>query len=143
MAAMFAGLSTKVLSSPWGASYGPSDQVCRQTDEPYEPIRMRCVFVSRSLDAYVPQCAGDPRRWELEVGSFPVWASAIAACKRCPILAACRAALEGEPEPPSAVIWAGIAFGERRQILSTRGLQRRSERLRDRARSTSSQEAAA
>lgn len=93
----------------------------------------------------VPPCVSDPTGWDLEFGSFLTWAGSIAACQRCPLLAACRADLEALPERPIGLIWAGVAFGERRQVLSLSGLQRRSDRRRNRVAvsSTSSPGAAA
>lgn len=69
-------------------------------------------------------CTTDPRPWDLDQGDLDDWLGAIELCERCPWLGECQKALDEQLERPRAVIWAGIAFGERAP-LNERGLRQR------------------
>lgn len=78
-------------------------------------------------------CAGQAPGWDLDRGTLGDWRRAREGCRRCPVLAQCRAELlawyprAGESrqlgESPIGVTWAGITFGPRGLVLDDRALR--------------------
>lgn len=81
----------------------------------------------------LPPCISNPQGWDLDFGGFREWTAAIAGCGGCPRLEECQADLDALPrrDRPAGVIWAGTAYGEKKQPLDLIGLKRRSERRRN------------
>lgn len=87
----------------------------------------------RAAAAWGGPCAGDPTRWDLDVGTLTQWLAAMRECVNCPVLEEC-VALRDEFFPgvatthratgnPSGVIWAGVAYSETGVPLDGRGLR--------------------
>jgi hypothetical protein len=67
-----------------------------------------------------PPCADNPLWWDLDAGSRDTWPRALAICRACPQLAACRGLVEQLAERgagPRSMIWAGVGYdGSGKQI---------------------------
>lgn len=89
--------------------------------------------------------------WDLDVGGLDEWISAMTRCHSCPLLDACREALDGcypgwwtrmgqsTDRNPAGVIWAGWAFSNAGTVLTEKGLRRAAAERRHQERVTDEQ----
>lgn len=80
-------------------------------------------------DSFVAPCAKDPQSWDLDSGDLLRWRSAVITCKECPFFEDCKA-LRAQAHP-KGVIWAGTAYSDEGNPMTTKTLLRHGRMLQN------------